>query len=213
MQYLPEDEQADQDQAIVEVQLAILGQGPERAGEQEQGDQGEEQIEPVDAREFGMLLLLCGPLGFKHRRAEHGGHAKDESQVGGIVDEAVLEDHTAIVGGFAHDQSKHQIREPGAVGHDECAEYGPFKAFAFHGMQSPDHDSIGCDEDAELDQWLGSMGLDGMDQDSAARRSIGKGVGSESRPDYLRPSIPGQMHRADLVRLAKDFGGKWFSSR
>jgi len=35
-------------------------------------------------------------------------------------------------------------------------------------MEAPDHEGIGRYEDSELGQWLGGVGLDGIDQDVAA---------------------------------------------
>ena len=40
VQYLPEQEQADQDEAVVAVELIVVTQGPQCAGEEEQGDHG-----------------------------------------------------------------------------------------------------------------------------------------------------------------------------
>lgn len=47
MQDLPEEEQADQDEPVVAVDFIIVAQCPQRASEEEQGNQGQEQVEPV----------------------------------------------------------------------------------------------------------------------------------------------------------------------
>src|SRR5512135_283852 len=98
VQYLPEQEQGDQNEAVVEVQLLVLAQGPECAGEQEQGDQRKEQVEAVDAGKFRMLLMLGLLLGRGRRRAEQRGQPEYERDVGDVVDEGVFNDGAAIAG-------------------------------------------------------------------------------------------------------------------
>jgi len=151
VQDLPEHEQADQDEPVVEVQFAVFAQCPERAGEQEQGDQGDQQVETVEAGEFRLFLFAL----FLRRyggSAEQGGEPEDEGEVGDVVDQTVLDDCAAVAGGLAHDQREHQVREAGAVGHDEGAEHGAFESLAFHDMQTPDHQCIRQREDEEQAQ-------------------------------------------------------------
>jgi len=165
VQHLPEQEQADQHQAVIEVQHPVLGQGPERAGEHEQCDQGEQQIELVDAMEFRVQPGLALRDAFLHhgRRTKNGGQTEDQRQVGGVVDETVLDNQSAIAGRAAHDIGEHEIRESGAVRHDQRAEDGTFEALALHRMQAPDHHQTCRHEHDKKYQWMDQESPDGFD--------------------------------------------------
>ena len=108
-----------------------------------------------------MYFLQCFGLGQECCSAEQGGQPEYEGQVGDVIDEGVFNYGATIAGGFAHHKGKHQVCEAGAVGHDEGAEHGAFKTFAFHDMQAPDHHPIRQRKNGELKQGMCRVGLEG----------------------------------------------------
>ena len=54
---LPEEEQADEDQAVAGVEPAFARQGPDGAGEEQDGGEGQQEGEPVDLVFLGVGLL------------------------------------------------------------------------------------------------------------------------------------------------------------
>ena len=47
MQHLPEDKQADEDQAVAEIQLVVAGERPKRACKEKNRQQGQQQRQVI----------------------------------------------------------------------------------------------------------------------------------------------------------------------
>ena len=132
------------------VELALARQGPDGAGEEQDGSQGHQQGEAVDLvfLVVGLLLLRLG-AGEDVHAPENGRQADEQRHVGDVVDERVGHHFRAGPAFGAEHEGKNEVAHAGAVGHDEGAEDGAFDAALGHGFQPPDHQEGGGNEEAK----------------------------------------------------------------
>lgn len=85
---LPEQEEGDEDDAVIAVELAILAEGPGDTGEEEDGGESEEDGEFIEAL-GGDLLFFA--VGFSRAgiggAPEDGGEADEERHIGDVIDD------------------------------------------------------------------------------------------------------------------------------
>ncbi|MFM1945640.1 MAG: hypothetical protein RI897_4622 [Verrucomicrobiota bacterium] len=117
---LPEEEEGDEDDAVVTVELAVLAEGPGDTGEEEDGGEGEEDGEFIEALGGDFLFFAVGFSGAGVGGApEDGGEAEEERHIGDVIDDGVFDDDGGVqVWGAVGEDSEDEVTDTGAVGHD-----------------------------------------------------------------------------------------------
>ena len=152
MEALPEEEQADEDEAVAEIEPALARQGPDGAGEEEDGTEGQQEREPVDLMFLGVglfvgLVLLRFGVGQHIHAPEDRRQADEQGHVRDVVDERVGHHFRAGTAFGAKHKGEDQVAHARAVGHDERAEDRALDAALGHRFEPPDHEQRGGDEE------------------------------------------------------------------
>ena len=159
LEALPEEKQANQDEAVAGSKFAVRPECPRHAGKEQACDQREEQRQPVElgagirfpgsgaTRRRAGGLLARGP---EAQAPAERGQGEDEGEIGDVVDQAVGQ-HLGGRSPARGDQSdEDQVTEPGAIRHDQRAQCRPLESMIEHRLQAPDHQQRRAEEKPEI---------------------------------------------------------------
>lgn len=156
VKHLPEQKNAHQYQAVAEIQEAVPSQGPQGAGEKEEGHEGQHQGKGVQALKLGRGLATG--LGRSGREDVQGPDqcrkADEQGEVGDVVYDAVFNNDRSTAPLPAKGKREHQIGKPGCIGHHQCAQHSAFEPFALQHVEAVDHEHGADKKQGQGEPWI-----------------------------------------------------------